>query len=193
VSLVAILDADKEGFLRSERSLIQTIGRAARHLKGTAIMYADTVTRSMRMAIDETDRRRGKQLAYNQTHGITPTGVSKKVKDLIDGVYQPDIEREALKAAQALSSYRGMNEKQLSREFKRLERDMHDAARNLEFEKAAQLRDQLKQLRLQLFGVVEEDRIDARQQAGEQAAQPKADSDGRRPVSALTGGRKARR
>lgn len=194
VSLVAILDADKEGFLRSERSLIQTIGRAARHLKGTAIMYADTVTRSMKMAIDETDRRRRKQLAYNQTHGITPIGVSKKVKDLIDGVYQPDIEREALKAAQALSSYRGMDEKQLSREFKRLERDMHDAARNLEFEKAAQLRDQLKQLRLQLFGVVEEDRIGVTQQTAEQVVQPEADDDGhRRPVSALTGGRKARR
>ncbi|MGD2139308.1 MAG: excinuclease ABC subunit UvrB [Burkholderiales bacterium] len=165
VSLVAILDADKEGFLRSERSLIQTIGRAARHLNGTAIMYADNVTRSMQKAIDETERRRQKQIGYNRTHGITPKGVSKKVKDLIDGVYQPDMEREALKAAQSLSSYRAMSEKDLSREFKRLERDMHDAARNLEFEKAAQLRDQLKQLRNRLFGVVEEDHVDDGQSA----------------------------
>ncbi|MGD8790061.1 MAG: helicase-related protein, partial [Burkholderiales bacterium] len=165
VSLVAILDADKEGFLRSERSLIQTIGRAARHLNGTAIMYADNVTRSMQKAIDETERRRQKQIGYNRTHGITPKGVSKKVKDLIDGVYQPDMEREALKAAQSLSSYRAMSEKELSREFKRLERDMHDAARNLEFEKAAQLRDQLKQLRNRLFGVVEEDHVDDGQSA----------------------------
>ncbi|UCH50204.1 MAG: excinuclease ABC subunit UvrB [Betaproteobacteria bacterium] len=161
VSLVAILDADKEGFLRSERSLIQTVGRAARHLHGTAIMYADTVTRSMQMAIDETERRRRKQIGYNESHGITPKGVTKKVKDLIEGVYEPDAEQEALKAAQTLSSYQAMNEKQLSREFKRIERDMHDAARNLEFERAAELRDQLKTLRTQLFGVTEEDRLDS--------------------------------
>ena len=159
VSLVAILDADKEGFLRSERSLIQTIGRAARHLHGTAILYGDSVTRSMRSAIDETERRREKQLGHNAAHGITPKGVVKKVNDLIDGVYQADAEGEALKAAQVLGSYRGMNEKDLSREFKRLEHDMHEAARNLEFEKAAELRDKLKQLRAELFGVVEEDKV----------------------------------
>ena len=160
VSLVAILDADKEGFLRSERSLIQTIGRAARHLRGTAILYGDRVTQSMQKAIDETARRREKQLKHNVTHGITPIGVVKKVNDLIDGVYQADAKGEARKAAQALSSYRGMTEKDLSREFKRIERNMHEAARNLEFERAAELRDKLKQLRGQLFGVVEEDRID---------------------------------
>ncbi len=160
VSLVAILDADKEGFLRSERSLIQTIGRAARHLHGTAIMYGDKLTQSMQKAIEETDRRRNKQIEHNALHGITPKGVIKKINDLIDGVYQPDAGQEALKAAQSLNSYRGMNEKELSREFKRIERDMHEAARNLEFEQAAELRDKLKQLRTRLFGVNEEDRID---------------------------------
>jgi excinuclease ABC subunit B len=157
VSLVAILDADKEGFLRSERSLIQTIGRAARHLHGSAIMYADKVTGSMQRAIDETNRRRSKQVIYNQAHGITPKGVSKRVMDLIDGVYQPETGREALKAAQTLKSYNSMSEKELSRELKRVEREMLEAARNLEFERAAQLRDQLKQLRAQIFGVVEND------------------------------------
>jgi len=188
VSMVAILDADKEGFLRSERSLIQTIGRAARHLNGTAIMYADHVTRSMRMAIDETERRRRKQVTYNEAHGITPIGVSKKITDLIDGVYQPDIEREALKAAQTLSSYQALNEKDLSREFKRLERDMLEAARNLEFEKAAQLRDQLKQLRAQLFGVVEEDHVDA----GQPPLKPRMGRSGQTEVPASAGGRKTR-
>ena len=187
VSLVAILDADKEGFLRSERSLIQAIGRAARHLHGTAIMYGDKVTRSMQQAIDETDRRRRKQIAYNEAHGITPKGVYKKVKDLIDGIYQPDAERDALKAAQTLSSYRGMNEKELSREFKRLERDMHDAARNLEFERAAELRDQLKQLRVQLFGIVEEDRVDVEARAGEPETALKAG--GHKPATLSAGGR----
>ncbi len=157
VSLVAILDADKEGFLRSERSLIQTIGRAARHLHGSAIMYADKITGSMRRAIDETNRRRSKQVAHNLAHGITPKGVSKPVMDLIDGIYQPETSREALKASQTLKSYGRMSQKELSRELKRVERDMLDAARNLEFEQAAQLRDQLKQIRGQLFGVVEDD------------------------------------
>jgi excinuclease ABC subunit B len=157
VSLVAILDADKEGFLRSERSLIQTIGRAARHLNGSAIMYADKITGSMRRAIDETNRRRSKQVAHNLAHGITPKGVSKPVMDLIDGIYQPETGREALKASQTLKSYGRMSQKELSRELKRVERDMLDAARNLEFELAAQLRDQLKQIRGQVFGVVEND------------------------------------
>ncbi len=191
VSLVAILDADKEGFLRSERSLIQTIGRAARHLHGTAIMYGDSVTRSMRMAIDETDRRRSKQIGYNQTHGITPKGVHKKVKDLIDGVYDPDAEQEVLKAAQTLSSYQAMSEKELSREFKRLERDMHDAARNLEFERAAELRDRLKELRTQLFGVAEEDRIDTEPPSGTAPAAPKAGK--RKRATASASGRNAGR
>jgi excinuclease ABC subunit B len=157
VSLVAILDADKEGFLRSERSLIQTVGRAARHLHGSAIMYADKITGSMRRAIDETNRRRSKQVAHNLAHGITPKGVSKRVMDLIDGIYQPETGREALKASQTLKSYGRMSQKELSRELKRVERDMLAAARNLEFELAAQLRDQLKQIRGQVFGVVEDD------------------------------------
>jgi excinuclease ABC subunit B len=187
VSLVAILDADKEGFLRSERSLIQTVGRAARHLHGKAIMYADTVTRSMRMAIDETERRRNKQISHNESHGITPKGVHKKVKDLIEGVYEPDAEQEALKAAQTLRSYQAMNEKDLSREFKRLERDMHDAARNLEFERAAELRDQLKGLRAQLFGVAEEDHIDGEPPAAQ--PQPATNGRNRKRATASAGGR----
>ncbi len=151
VSLVAILDADKEGFLRSERSLIQTIGRAARHINGTAVLYADRVTDSMRRAIDETERRRNKQATYNVAHGITPRGVSKRIKDIIDGVYDRDEARGQLKAAQAEARYASMDEKGLTQEVKRLEKEMLDAARNLEFERAAQLRDQLKALKDRLF------------------------------------------
>ena len=151
VSLVAILDADKEGFLRSERSLIQTIGRAARHINGSAILYGDTVTDSMRRAIGETERRRGKQLAYNAAHGITPRGVSKRVKDIIEGVYDHEEARTQLKAAQTEARYASMDEKSLTREVKQLEKAMLDAARNLEFERAAQLRDQLKALKEKLF------------------------------------------
>jgi excinuclease ABC subunit B len=151
VSLVAILDADKEGFLRSERSLIQTMGRAARHLNGTAIMYADRVTGSMRRAIDETERRRAKQLAHNESHGITPIGVQKRIKDIIDGVYDHETARLELKAAQNEARYEHMGEKDLTREVKRLEKDMFDAAKNLEFERAAELRDQLKRLKERLF------------------------------------------
>ncbi len=151
VSLVAILDADKEGFLRSERSLIQTIGRAARHINGSAILYGDTVTDSMRRAIGETERRRGKQLAYNAAHGITPRGVSKRVKDIIEGVYDHEEARTQLKAAQTEARYASMDEKALTREVKQLEKAMLDAARNLEFERAAQLRDQLKALKEKLF------------------------------------------
>jgi len=151
VSLVAILDADKEGFLRSERSLIQTIGRAARHINGSAILYGDTVTDSMRRAIGETERRRGKQLAYNAAHGITPRGVSKRVKDIIEGVYDHEEARIQLKAAQTEARYASMDEKALAREVKQLEKAMLDAARNLEFERAAQLRDQLKALKEKLF------------------------------------------
>jgi excinuclease ABC subunit B len=151
VSLVAILDADKEGFLRSERSLIQTVGRAARHLNGTAIMYADAMTDSMRRAIDETERRRTKQLAYNETRGITPKSVQKRIKDIIDGVYDHESARQELKAAQNQARYRQMGEKDLTREVKRLEKDMLDAAKNLEFERAAHLRDELKALKERLF------------------------------------------
>ena len=151
VSVVAILDADKEGFLRSERSLIQTIGRAARHINGTAILYADVVTDSMRRAIDETERRRKKQIAYNAARGITPKGISKRVKDIIDGVYDYETARQELKAAQNQARYEAMSGKELTRELKRLEKDMLEAARNLEFERAAELRDQLKELKERLF------------------------------------------
>ena len=151
VSLVAILDADKEGFLRSERSLIQTIGRAARHVNGTAILYADVLTESMRRAIGETERRREKQLAHNQAEGITPQSVHKRIKDIIDGVYDTASARDELRAAQNQARYELMGEKELTREVKRIEKDMFDAARNLEFERAAQLRDELKALTERLF------------------------------------------
>jgi len=151
VSLVAILDADKEGFLRSERSLIQTIGRAARHLHGTAILYADRITNSMRKAIDETDRRRSKQIAHNEAHGITPQSVIKRIKDIIDTEYDVDAERKSLKAAQTQAKYLAMSEKEVSKEIARLEKEMLQAAKNLEFEKAAQVRDQLKKLRESVF------------------------------------------
>jgi len=151
VSLVAILDADKEGFLRSERSLIQTIGRAARHIHGTAILYADRETDSMRRAIEETDRRRRKQTAYNTAHGIIPTGVTKRIKDIIEGVYDHEEARSQLKAAQAQERYDAMGEKALAQELRRIEKEMLEAARNLEFERAAQLRDQLKALKNRLF------------------------------------------
>ena len=152
VSLVAILDADKEGFLRSERSLIQTIGRAARNLNGKAILYGDKVTDSMRRAIDETDRRRTKQIAFNTANNITPTGIMKGIKDLIDGVYNPQEAQVELHAAQEQAKYEAMSEKQISKEIKRLEKLMLDHAKNLEFEKAAQVRDQLRILKEQLFG-----------------------------------------
>src|SRR5450432_1642790 len=153
VSLVAILDADKEGFLRSERSLIQTIGRAARHINGTAILYADKMTDSMKGAIGETTRRRDRQLLWNEKMGITPKGVTKRIKDIIDGVYDIDEERKQLKAAQAHAKYEAMPEKDLEKELKRIEKEMLDAARNLEFERAAELRDRLYQLKEKLFGV----------------------------------------
>jgi excinuclease ABC subunit B len=161
VSLVAILDADKEGFLRSERSLIQTIGRAARHINGTAIMYADRLTASMQRAIDETDRRRAKQVAFNTTHAITPKGVSKRIKDIIEGVYDPTATHELLKAAQSQAQYESMDEGDLAREIKRLEKDMLDYARNLEFEQAAQARDRLRELKDRLFGVTKRDAVSA--------------------------------
>jgi len=157
VSLVAILDADKEGFLRSERSLIQTIGRAARHLNGMAILYADTVTDSMKRAIGETDRRRAKQIEFNAKRGITPIGISKQVRDMIEGARDFQDMQTELKAAQEQARYESMSEKQLAREIKRLEKDMLDHARNLEFEKAAQARDRLAELRRSVFGASPEE------------------------------------
>jgi excinuclease ABC subunit B len=151
VSLVAILDADKEGFLRSERSLIQTIGRAARHLNGKAILYADRITESMRRAIDETERRRKRQIAHNLKEGITPVGVQKRIKDIIDGIYDHDSAHEGLRAAQDQARYNVMDDKTLAREIKRVEKEMYNAARNLEFERAAQMRDELQKLKKRLF------------------------------------------
>ncbi|MBS1155044.1 MAG: excinuclease subunit [Proteobacteria bacterium] len=152
VSLVAILDADKEGFLRSERSLIQTMGRAARNLNGTAILYADRITDSMKKAIDETERRRTKQIAFNEANGITPRGVVKRIKDIIDGVYSAE-EAAATRIEQKRHRLLDeMDEKQMAKELKRLEKEMMTAAQNLEFEKAAKLRDQLKALREKAFG-----------------------------------------
>lgn len=151
VSLVAILDADKEGFLRSERSLIQTMGRAARHINGTAILYADKVTNSMRRAIDETERRRKKQILFNKENKIVPHGVSKRIKDLIDGVYNIEIAKQHLKTEKIQARYASMSEVQLAREIKLQEKQMLKAAKNMEFEEAAQHRDELKKLKDLLF------------------------------------------
>ena len=155
VSLVAILDADKEGFLRAERSLIQTIGRAARNLNGKAILYADRITDSMRKAIDETERRRAKQIAHNEAQGITPRSIVKQVRDLIDGVYSEKTGREAERLEQESmqrAQVEDMSEKDVAREIKRLEKLMLEHARNLEFEQAARVRDQLTRLKDRAFG-----------------------------------------
>lgn len=152
VSLVAVLDADKEGFLRSERSLIQTSGRAARNLNGKVIFYANSITRSMKAAMDETQRRRSVQMAFNEANGIVPRGIVKKVKDIIDGVYNKDEALRERKALQEQANYESLSEKQIAKELKRLEKSMHDAAKNLEFEKAADFRDQLKKLKAKFFG-----------------------------------------
>ena len=159
VSLVAILDADKEGFLRAERSLIQTIGRAARNLNGRAILYADRMTDSMKKAIDETDRRRTKQIAHNLANGITPRSIVKKVRDLIDGVYSEKTGKEMAKLELERAKVEDMSEKDFSREIKRLEKLMLEHARNLEFEKAGRVRDQLAVLREQAFGASGGDNI----------------------------------
>ncbi len=162
VSLVAILDADKEGFLRSERSLIQTIGRAARNVQGRAILYADKVTDSMQRAMGETNRRRDKQIAHNLKQGITPRSIVKQVRDLIDGVYSEKAGKEALRLerdAMARAQVEEMSEKDISREIKRLEKLMMECARNLEFEKAAQVRDQLSLLKEQAFGAPGKDAV----------------------------------
>ena len=152
VSLVAVLDADKEGFLRSERSLIQTSGRAARNLNGLVIFYANHITRSMKAAMDEMERRRGVQLAFNAANGIVPKGISKRIKDIIDGVYDKDEALRERKVLQEQANYESLTEKQMAKELKRLEKAMHDSAKNLEFEKAADYRDQLKTLRTKFFG-----------------------------------------
>lgn len=158
VSLVAILDADKEGFLRAERSLIQTIGRAARNLNGKAILYADRITESMRKAIGETERRRARQIAFNEEHGITPRSVQKRIKDLIDGVYSEEAGRDDAKLL-AAAQVEDLSEKDLAKRMAQLEKQMLEHARNLEFEQAARLRDQLAQLREQAFGARVHDNI----------------------------------
>jgi excinuclease ABC subunit B len=159
VSLVAILDADKEGFLRSERSLIQTIGRAARNLEGRAILYADKVTDSMKRAIGETERRRAKQIEFNTTHGITPRGVIKGIRDLIDGVYSDKSEKESMRLELEQARVQDMSEKDVAKEIKRLEKQMMEHARNLEFEQAAAVRDQLGRLRALTFGASAPDSV----------------------------------
>ena len=150
VSLVAILDADKEGFLRSDRALIQTIGRAARHINGKSILYADRITGSMQRAIDETDRRREKQVAYNKLHHITPKGINKSITDVMDigyGDSKGTRLRKLGKVADDTASYRTLNAKQLTAKLKKLESSMYEHARNLEFEEAAQVRDEIAKLK----------------------------------------------
>jgi excinuclease ABC subunit B len=158
--VAGLQDADKEGFLRSERSLIQTIGRAARNLNGVAILYADQMTDSMKRAIDETERRRAKQIAFNEANGITPKGVQKKIKDMIDGVYSQAAAKQRLEGAAAeTAQVEAMSEKQIGKEIKRLEKLMVEHAKNLEFEKAAQVRDQLHVLKQQAFGAPGADNV----------------------------------
>jgi excinuclease ABC subunit B len=157
VSLVAILDADKEGFLRAERSLIQTIGRAARHLNGRAILYADRITDSMRRAMDETERRRNRQIAHNLAMGITPRSVNKRVRDMIDGAVSDKTAREQERISKDALEVELMSEKDLGKRIKGLERQMLEHAKNLEFEKAARVRDQLALLREQAFGAAGHD------------------------------------
>jgi excinuclease ABC subunit B len=154
VSLVTILDADKEGFLRSDTSMIQTIGRAARNVNGRAILFADRITGSMQRAMDETARRREKQIAFNEEHGITPKGIQKSVADIMEGATIPGKKvgkQSARKAAEPPPEYqlsaKAMSPKELSKALSTLEDKMYEAAKNLEFEKAAQLRDQLEQLK----------------------------------------------
>ena len=159
VSLVAIMDADKEGFLRSERSLIQTIGRAARNINGRAILYADVITESMKKAIGETERRREKQIATNLAAGITPRGVFKQVRDLIDGVHSDKASKEAQREELLRAQVVDMGEKDLAKEIKRLEKGMLEHAKNLQFEQAAQVRDQLARLRQQVLGASGKDTL----------------------------------
>jgi excinuclease ABC subunit B len=155
VSLVAILDADKEGFLRSDRSLIQTIGRAARNVRGKAILYADEVTGSMRRAIDETERRREKQQAYNAVHGITPKSIVKAVADVMEGAVPqgPPTARRFAEVAEEVADYGRLSPEELAKRISRLEQQMYEHARNLEFEEAAQLRDRIRQMEMANLGM----------------------------------------
>jgi excinuclease ABC subunit B len=155
VSLVAILDADKEGFLRSERSLIQTIGRAARNLHGRAILYADNMTGSMQRAIGETDRRREKQLAFNAANGIVPKGVTKDIKDILEGAVVPGARSNKRKAAEESARYEAelRSPSEITKRIRQLEEKMYQLARDLEFEAAAQLRDEIQKLRDRLLQV----------------------------------------
>ena len=159
VSLVAILDADKEGFLRAERSLIQTIGRAARNVNGKAILYADRITDSMKRAMGETERRRTKQVAFNLEHGIEPKGVRKRIKDIIDGVYDVQEKRGEMQVAQNRAHYESMSEKELAKEIGRLEKQMMAEAKNLEFERAAATRDQIAKIKELVFGALAKDSL----------------------------------
>jgi excinuclease ABC subunit B len=159
VSLVAILDADKEGFLRAERSLIQTIGRAARNVNGKAILYADRITDSMKRAMGETERRRTKQVAFNLEHGIEPKGVRKRIKDIIDGVYDVQEKRGEMQVAQNRAHYESMSEKELAKEIGRLEKQMMAEAKNLEFERAAATRDQIAKIKELAFGALAKDSL----------------------------------
>lgn len=151
VSLVGILDADKEGFLRSTRSLIQTMGRAARHVNGSAILYADRITNSMRNAMDEIERRRTRQILFNQQHHIVPRSVNKQIKDMIDGIYTTENALQNHQIAQTEAHYSNMDESQLAKEIQLLEKNMLAAAKNLEFEQAAHIRDKIRQLKNKLF------------------------------------------
>nr|MDJ0808391.1 UvrB/UvrC motif-containing protein [Gammaproteobacteria bacterium] len=148
VSLVAILDADKEGFLRSEGSLIQTIGRAARNANGKALLYADQITGSMRRAIDETERRRAKQIAYNQAHGITPQTIQKSIADIMEGAYPgaPVAAKTYAKVAEETAEYANLSPKQMAKRIRQLEEQMYRHAQDLEFEEAARVRDKIREL-----------------------------------------------
>jgi excinuclease ABC subunit B len=151
VSLVAILDADKEGFLRSEGSLIQTIGRAARNVNGKAILYADKITGSMRRAIDETERRRAKQIAHNKAHGVTPRTIKKAIADIMEGARAgaPTTAKKYAQVAETMAEYAALSPAQMAKRIKQLEEQMYCHARDLEFEEAAKVRDQLRELCLQ--------------------------------------------
>jgi len=157
VSLVAILDADKEGFLRSDRSLIQTIGRAARNINGRAILYADKITGSMKRALDETERRRNKQIAYNQEHNITPQSIKRKISDVMEGAYASSHgnAKQYAKVAEEVVEYAAMSGAELNKRIKQLEQQMYEHAQNLEFEEAAQLRDKIKRVQEASMGLVE--------------------------------------
>ncbi|MGD8615861.1 MAG: helicase-related protein, partial [Gammaproteobacteria bacterium] len=158
VSLVAVLDADKEGFLRSERSLIQTIGRAARNANGKAILYADRVTGSMERAIGETERRRAKQMAYNKSHGITPQTIRKAVADVMEGAYAGHVPsaRKYARVAEEVVEYATLSPEMLAQKIRKLEKEMYQHARNLEFEEAARIRDEIRRVQESSLGLAEQ-------------------------------------